>query len=326
MKILLTDHDYADLNLERATLDAANIELVDAGRAVTEDAVIAAGRGCSALLLQYAPITGRVLDALPEVGLVSRIGAGYDTVDTAACASRGVWVSNSPDYGVGEVATHALAMTLALIRHLPFYDRDIRAGTWHFESAGKVRRCSDMTLGIVGLGRIGKRMAYLSRNLFKRVIACDPYLIDGDFPAYVERAPLETVFAQSDAISMHTLLNDETRGMVGARLFGLMRPGSYFVNTSRGGVVDVDALAAALYEGRLDGAGIDVLPQEPIAMDHPLAKHPRVLLSPHAAFYSIEAEQDLRRKSATNIVTWAKTGRPDYVVVPGTRRPPGIQN
>ena len=321
MKILLTDHDYADLLLERGTLDAAGIELVDGRRALTEDAVIEAGRGCAALLLQYAPITGRVLDALPEVGLVSRIGAGFDTVDTKACAERGVWVSNSPDYGVGEVATHALAMALALIRHLPFYDRDIRSGTWHFESAGKIRRCSDMTLGIVGLGRIGKRMAYLSRNLFRNVIACDPYLIDGDFPAYVERARLDDLFKQSDVVSLHTLLNDETRGMVDARLLSLMRPGGYLVNTSRGGVVDVDALVAALEAGRLDGAGIDVLPEEPIARDHPLARHPRVILSPHAAFYSVEAERDLRRKSAQNIVTWARTGRPEYVVVEGTRRP-----
>jgi phosphoglycerate dehydrogenase-like enzyme len=322
MKLLLTDHDYADLSLERGTLEATGIELVDGKRALTEAAVIEAGRGCSALLLQYAPITARVLDALPEVGLVSRIGAGFDTVDTNACAERGVWVSNCPDYGVGEVATHALAMALALIRHLPFYDRDIRAGTWHFESAGKVRRCSDMTLGIVGLGRIGKRMAYLSRNLFRRVIACDPYLIDGDFPAYVERVGLDESFAQSDVVSLHTLLNDETRGMVDERLLSLIRPGGYLVNTSRGGVVDVDGLVTVLESGRLDGAGIDVLPQEPITPDHPLARHPRVILSPHAAFYSIESECDLRRKSAQNIVTWARTGRPDYVVVAGTRRPP----
>jgi D-3-phosphoglycerate dehydrogenase len=322
MKILLTDHDYADLNLERETLAAVGIELVDGGRALTEDAVIVAGRGCSALLLQYAPITARVLDALPEVGLVSRIGAGYDTVDTAACAERGVWVCNSPDYGVGEVATHALAMALSLIRHLPFYDRDIRKGTWHFESPGKIRRCSDMTLGIVGLGRIGKRMAYLARNLFRRVIACDPYLIDGDFPAYVERASLDAVFAESDVVSLHTLLNDETRGMIDGRVLRLMRPGGYLVNTSRGAVVNIDDLVGVVREGRLDGVGLDVLPQEPIPHDHPLAMHPRVILTPHAAFYSVEAERDLRRKSAQNIATWKRAGRPDYVVVAGTRLPP----
>ncbi len=322
MKILLTDHDHSDLTIERTTLAAAGIELIDGGRARTEDAVIAAGRDCSALLLTYAPITARVLDALPGVGLVSRIGAGYDTVDIDACKARGVWVANSPDYGVGEVATHALAMALSLIRHLPFYDRDVRSGNWHFESAGKVRRCSDMTLGIVGLGRIGKRMAHISRNLFKRVIACDPYIIDGDFPAYVERASLTDLFEQSDVVSLHTLLNAETRGMINGKLIERMHPGSYLVNTSRGAVVDIDALAAALAAGRLDGAGIDVLPVEPIAADHTLALHPRVILSPHAAFYSVEAERDLRRKSAQNIATWARSGRPDYVVVAGTRRAP----
>ncbi|MEO7760740.1 MAG: NAD(P)-dependent oxidoreductase, partial [Casimicrobiaceae bacterium] len=195
----------------------------------------------------------------------------------------------------------------------------------HFESAGKVRRCSDMTLGIVGLGRIGKRMAHISRNLFRRVIACDPYLIDGDFPAYVERASLEDTFAQSEVISLHTLLNDETRGMIDRRLLERMLPGSYLINTSRGGVLNVDDLVALLESGRLDGAGIDVLPQEPISPTHPLAMHPRVILSPHAAFYSVEAERDLRRKSAQNIVTWARTGRPDYVVVCGSKCPPKLR-
>jgi phosphoglycerate dehydrogenase-like enzyme len=324
MKVLVSDQDYADLNLERAVFDAAGIAMVVANRAVTEDAVIEAGKGCSAILLQYAPITGRVLDALPEVGLVARIGAGYDTVDTDACAKRGVWVANSPDYGVGEVATHALSMALSLIRHLPFYDRDVKAGTWHYESAGRVRRCSDMTLGLVGLGRIGKRMAHISRNLFRRVIACDPYIIDGDFPAYVERAALDEIFEHSDVVSLHTLLNDETRGMIDGRLLGRMRAGGYLVNTSRGAVIKVEDLVAAVYGGRLDGVGIDVMPEEPVAADHPLARHPRVILTPHAAFYSVEAERELRRKSAQNIATWAKTGRPDYVVVRGTKRPPGI--
>jgi D-3-phosphoglycerate dehydrogenase len=324
MKVLVSDQDYADLHLERDVLDRAGIEIVLANQAVTEDAVIGAGQGCSAILLQYAPITGRVLDALPGVGLVARIGAGYDTIDTDACATRGVWVANSPDYGVGEVATHALAIALGLIRHVPFYDRQVKGGTWQYESAGKIRRCSDMTLGLVGLGRIGKRMAHISRNLFKRVIACDPYIIDGDFPAYVERASLDEIFVHSDVVSLHTLLNRETRGMIDARLLGMMRPGGYLVNTSRGAVINIDDLMAAVAGGRFDGVGLDVMPLEPIAPDHPLALHPRVILTPHAAFYSVEAERDMRRKAAQNIATWAKTGRPDYVVIAGTKRPPGI--
>jgi phosphoglycerate dehydrogenase-like enzyme len=230
-------------------------------------------------------------------------------------------VSNSPDYGVGEVATHALAMALAMIRNILAYHRDIGAGKWHFSSSGKLRRASDMTLGIIGLGRIGKRMAHIGRNVFKRVLACDPYIIDGDFPAFVERRTLADLFSESDVVSLHVPLNSETRGMVDARVLGLMRPGSFLVNTARGAVVDVDAALAAVKGGTLAGLGLDVVPVEPIPAHSPLLADPRVILSPHAAFYSVEAEKELRRKAARNRVTWLATGRPDYVVTVGTRKP-----
>ena len=322
MKILITDYDFPDLELERGIFAAANIEVATA-QCRSEEAVIEAARGCSALLVQYAPVTERVLAALPQIGLISRFGAGYDTVDPAACARHGVWLSNSPDYGVGEVATHALAMALALMRHLPFYDRDVKSGNWHYLSPGRIRRASGLTVGILGLGRIGKRFAHLARNSFGRVIACDPYIIDGDFPAYVERVTLPQLFETADVISLHVPLTAETRGMVGGALLDRLRPGAILVNTARGAVVDIDALLTALDSGRVSAAGLDVLPSEPLATDHPLARHPRVLLTPHAAFYSIEAEVELRRKAALNIVQWAKDGRPAYCVVPGTRQPAG---
>jgi len=320
MKILITDYDFPDIELERGIFAEAGIDVVSA-QCRSEQAVIEAAQGCSALLVQYAPITERVLTALPQVGVVSRFGAGYDTVDPAACAKHGVWLSNSPDYGVGEVATHALGMTLALLRHLPFYDRDVRAGKWHYLSPGTIRRASSQTVGILGLGRIGKRFAHLARNCFARVIACDPYIIDGDFPAYVERVTLQQLFETADVLSLHVPLTPETRGMVDATLLSSVRPGAVLVNTARGAVVDIDALLAALDSGRVAAAGLDVLPAEPLATEHPLARHPRVLLSPHAAFYSVEAEAELRRKAAMNIVQWARSGRPAYCVVPGTRRP-----
>ena len=179
-----------------------------------------------------------------------------------------------------------------------------------------------MTLGIVGLGRIGKRMAHVSRNVFRRVLACDPYLIDGDFPAYVERAAdLAGLFAASDVVSIHAPLNDETRGMIDTGVVGRMRPGSFVVNTARGAIVNTDDLLAALDSGILAGAGLDVLPVEPIPAESPLLGHPKVILTPHAAFFSVQAEIELRRKAAQNIVTWLATGRPDYVVVAGSRRP-----
>ena len=320
-RILYADNNYADIDLERALLEPAGHEIV-VGQCKTEDDVIANARGCRAILLQYAPITSRVVNALPDLGIVSRIGAGYDTVDTDACEKAGVWVANSPDYGVAEVATHALALALSSIRNVVAYHRDIGNGTWHFMSSGTLSRPSQMTLGIVGLGRIGKRMAHVSRNAFKRVVAYDPYLIDGDFPAYVERAKsLEELAAQSDVVSVHTPLTAETRGMIDAAFFGAMKRGAYFVNTARGAVVNIADLARALEAGVLRGAGLDVLPDEPVARDSPLVGHPRVILTPHAAFYSLEAEKELRRKAAQNIITWFATGRPDYVVARGTRKP-----
>ena len=320
-RVLYADNDYAEIDLERGMFAAAGIDVV-AAQCRTEDDVIAQAKGCRAILLQYAPITAKVLAALPEVGIVSRIGAGYDTVDTEACDQAGVWVGNSPDYGVGEVATHALALALASVRNIVAYHRDVAAGTWHFESSGKLVRPSGLTLGIVGLGRIGKRMAHLSRNVFRRVVAYDPYLIDGDFPAYVERAAtLAELARQADVVSLHTPLTAETRGMIDAAFFAALKPGAHLVNTARGAVVDVAALERALAAGTLAGAGLDVLPVEPVPRDSQLLGHPRVILTPHSAFYSVEAERELRRKAAQNIITWLATGRPEYVVVRGTRKP-----
>jgi phosphoglycerate dehydrogenase-like enzyme len=320
MKVLFTDYDYFDISLERDIFRQAGMEMLDA-QCRTEEELIDAARDCRALLVQYAPVTERVLAALPQLGICSRLGAGYDPIDAKAAARYGVWVANSPDYGVGEVATHALALMLACMRNVVRYDRDIHQGIWHFTSATEIPRASNLTVGILGLGRIGKRFAHVARNLFGRIIAHDPYLIDGDFPAYVQPVSLDGLFEQSDAISIHCLLNDETRGLVGDALLNKMKPGSYLVNTARGAVIDVNALMRMLEQNRLTAVGLDVLPVEPIEAGSPLLADPRVILSPHAAFYSVEAEIELRRKAAMNIVNWMRTGRPDYPVVQGTRKP-----
>lgn len=321
-RILYADHDYRSIDLEQELLGRQGIE-IRVVQCRTEDQVIDAAQGCFGILLQYAPITERVVSALPQLGIVSRIGAGYDTVDTAACARHGVWVANSPDYGIGEVATHALALALAITRNIVAYHRDVAAGRWHFESSGPLRRPRELTLGIVGLGRIGKRMAHISRDTFKRVVAFDPYLIDGDFPAYVERAATLAALAQSaDVVSLHTPLTAETRGLIDAPFLAAMPRGGYLVNTARGAIVDVDAVLAALDEGTLAGAALDVLPSEPVPRASRLLGHPKVVLTPHAAFYSVESERELRRKAAQNLASWLAKGRPEYVVVGGTRVPP----
>jgi D-3-phosphoglycerate dehydrogenase len=157
----------------------------------------------------------------------------------------------------------------------------------------------------------------LSRACFGRIIACDPYIDERDFPDYVQSVDPATLYRTADVLSLHVPLNPETRGMVNAAAFASMKAGAILVNTARGGVVDIDALVEALRGGRLQSAGLDVLPHEPMPAGHPVMNDPRVILTPHSAFYSVEGERELRRKAAQNLVDWALTGRPTYVVVEG---------
>lgn len=316
MRFLVTDHDFPDVALEREVVERAGHEL-SVAQCRTEDDVIGAARGCAGALVQYAPMNARVFAALPELRIVSRFGAGFDTVNVKDAKEHGVWVANSPDYGVGEVAAHALGMAIGLVRHIPWFNRDVHAGRWDYNSTGPVRRLSGLTLGILGVGRIGKRMAAFAKPLFGRVIGCDPYVDARDFPDGVERVSRERLFPQADVLSLHVPLTDETRHGVDASALAAMKRGSYLVNTARGPVVDVPALLAALDSGQIEAAALDVLPKEPPVGDDPVLRHPRLLLTPHAAFYSTEGEKELRTKAAMNLVEWARTGKPTYVVSEG---------
>ena len=238
-------------------------------------------------------------------------------MDTEAAREHRVWVCNVPDYGTTEVALHAVGMLLAVLRNLAGHDREVRAGRWDYHLGGELRRPDSLTLGVVGLGRIGRMTAQRAAPWFGAVVGYDPHLPDSVWPEGFERVDLPDLFARSSAVTLHLPLTDATRGLVGFDLLERMPTGSYVVNTSRGGLVDLDALYEALQSGRLAGAALDVLPQEPPPMDHPLLRHPRALITPHVAWYSEEAEVELRRKAAQNIVDWARTGRPTYAVVEG---------
>jgi D-3-phosphoglycerate dehydrogenase len=316
MRVLVTDAEYASLDIEADVLTAAGHELRTA-RCKTPEDVIAAARDVDAVLVQYAPITAEVLAALPRLRLVSRYGVGVDVVDQDAARARGVWVCNVPDYGTTEVALHAVAMLLALLRNLAGHDREVRAGRWNYQLGGQLRRPSTLTLGVVGLGRIGRLTMERAAPWFGGCVGYDPHLPDEVWPGGVERVGLEEVFARSNAVTLHLPLTDGTRGVVGADLLARMPTGSYLVNTARGGLVEPDAVLHALENGRLAGVALDVLDREPPPAGHPLLTHPRALLTPHVAWYSEEAEAELRRKAAQNIVDWGRTGRPTYVVVEG---------
>jgi D-3-phosphoglycerate dehydrogenase / 2-oxoglutarate reductase len=316
MKALVTDAEYTSLDLEAEVLAAEGHELVSAS-CRTADEVIEAGAGVDAMLVQYVPITAAVFEALPQLRLVSRYGVGVDSVDTEAAREHGVWVCNVPDYGTTEVSLHAVAMLLALLRNLAGHDREVRAGHWDYHLGGDLRRPSSLTLGVVGLGRIGRMTAERAAPWFGAVVGYDPHLPDTAWPEAFERVELPDLFARSSAVTLHLPLTNTTRGFIGHDLLGRMPTGSYLVNTARGGLIDLDALLQALQSGQLAGAALDVMPQEPPPEDHPLLTHPRALITPHVAWYSVEAEVELRRKAAQNIVDWARTGRPTYAVVEG---------
>ena len=321
MKVLVTDAEYASLDIEADVLGAAGLELLTA-QCRTADDVVAAAPGVDAVLVQYAPITADVLAALPGLRLVSRYGVGVDAVDLDAARARGVWVCNVPDYGTAEVSLHAVAMLLALLRNLAGHDREVRGGRWDYRLGGELRRPGGLTLGVVGLGRIGRMTMERAAPWFGRCLGYDPQLPDDAWPADVERVGLEELFSRSDAVTLHVPLTTDTRGLVGTDLLARMPVGSYLVNTARGGLVDLDAVHSALQSGRLAGVALDVLPEEPPPADHPLLTHARALLTPHVAWYSEEAEAELRRKAAQNVVAWAQTGRPPHVVVEGGRAQP----
>jgi D-3-phosphoglycerate dehydrogenase len=306
-----------DLHGAPAILEAAGFD-VRCALARTDEQVIRAARGAAAVLTGDSVVSAAAIAGLPDLRIVATCTVGVDHIDLDAARSAGVWVCNVPAAATEEVAVHAMAMALALIRHLPQFDRHVRAGGWDYLATGTLQRPSTLTLGVVGLGRIGRRVAALGQPFFGRVIAHDPYVDDDAWPSGVERAELDEVFASADLVSLHIALTAETRGLVDQRRLGLMRDQSYLVNVSRGGLVDHDALLAALDDGRLAGAGLDVLPAEPPRPDDPLLSQPRVLLSPHVAFLSTDSERGYYHSQAENVVSWLETGRPLTPVVEGT--------
>jgi len=312
LRVFVTDYTIADvMDVEQAILDEIDAEIVRA-QCSSEEEVLAQIGDPDAIITQWAPVTRRVLSGLTKCKVVSRNGIGVDNIDLAACRDLGIAVLNIPAYCTPEVADHALSLALALCRKvLPITDL-VRGGTWTTEPLIKpVRRLSELTFGIIGLGRIGTAVAQRARPFFRSVIACDPYITDERFcTADVCKRTHEEVFAEADIITLHVPLGESTRHLVNAERLSLMKPGSYVINTCRGPVVDTNALVAALESGRLAGAGLDVHDPEPLPMDHPLRRFPNVIITPHVAYYSAEAVLQARRETAQNIVLFMQGSEP----------------
>jgi D-3-phosphoglycerate dehydrogenase len=269
-------------------------------------------------LLSFEPVTAGDVDRLPALRVIATPSVGYDHVDVEAATRRGVWVCNVPDYCIEEMADHALALLLALVRGVVELDRSVRAGLWSHDAAGPLVRISDVRLGIVGFGRIGRAVAARARALGMEVSAHDPVVPDAEVAADgVRPASLTELLRSSTAVSVHAPLTDETRGLLGAREIALLPERAFVVNASRGGLVDADALLEALASGHLGGVALDVLDVEPPAPDSPAPAAPRLIVTPHAGWYSERAEETVFRRAAESVRDVLEGRRPQNAVNEG---------
>ncbi|MDI3417820.1 C-terminal binding protein [Streptomyces luteolus] len=310
--VVMTDTEELDPGPGLRLLSEAGFDARVAGSR-DPDAIVAAARDADALIVGYARVDAALLDRLPKVRMLATMSAGHDMIDTAEAARRGLWVANLPDSATEDVAVHALAQGLALIRRLPQADALVRGGGWSEDFVELPRRASELTLGLVGFGRIARTLARIAAPLFGRVLTYDPHATEGT--AGVEHVDLPTLTAEADVLSLHTPSTPQTKGMVNGPFLARMRPGSILVNVSRGDLIDPDALLAALDSGHLAGAALDVFPTEPPAADDRLRNHPRLLLSPHSAFLTDASLRAYATEPARNVIAWWTTGRPHTPVV-----------
>jgi D-3-phosphoglycerate dehydrogenase len=311
LKVVVTDQVFPSVDIERQLLDGIGVDLVIADG--TREDVVRQARDADGLLNTYLPIDAELIRACERLRIIARYGIGVDNVDVAAATDAGIVVTNVPDYSVEEVAAHALAMILALCRRLPSADALVRTGGWGISALRPIRRLSAMTFGLVGYGRIARRLASSINALGASIVVHDPFLGSGaDGP---ELLSLEDLLDRSDVVSVHAPLTDDTRALFNARRFAQMRPGAIFVNTSRGPLVVLGELIEALRSGHLAGAGLDVFESEPLPVGL-IDDVPNLLVSPHMAYYSEESLQESQHKAATQVVK-ALTGEPvDYPVAP----------
>jgi D-3-phosphoglycerate dehydrogenase / 2-oxoglutarate reductase len=311
--VIVADCDHASLEIEQAVLDdvCPKIEWL---ACKTEDEIIAQCGHGEGILIQYAPMTRRVLEKLPNCKVIARYGVGVDTVDLKAAAELGIIVSNVPDYGTNEVSDHALAMMLCLTRKIALANDLVKRGEWDFRLMYPVRRHQVQTIGIVGIGRIGSAMAHKTHAMGMRVLAFDPAIDASQVPDYVTLVSLEELMSQSDVVSVHCPLTEATRNLIDERVLRLMKPSAYLVNTARGSIVDEAALDKMLSERKLAGAAMDVLSAEPGKPQHPLFRHSNFLCTPHMAWHSEESAQELKRKAAEEVRRVLRGEAPMYQV------------
>ena len=313
--VAVTDHVFPDLDQERTLLAEAGHELRFGANAASVDEVRDAVAGADAVLNCYAPMPAEVIRGLDRCVVIARYGIGLDTVDLDQATAQSILVTNVPDYCIDEVSDHALALILSLARGVTLLDRKVRSGSWTPTDARPLHRLRGRTLGLVGFGRIARALAGKMAAIGLRILTTDPFVPDEAVrEAGAEPMTLEDLLGAADVVSVHAPLTADNRHLIGAPELALMKSGAILVNTSRGPLVDLDALRAALADGRLGGAGLDVLEVEPPAADDPLLHRDDVIVTPHAAFYSEESLRELQRKAVEQVIEALAGRMPPYAV------------
>lgn len=282
------------------------------------DTVLARAHGAQIVLTNKTPLPAATLAQLPDLRLIGVLATGYNVVDTAAAAARGILVCNVPEYGTDSVAQHVFALLLELCQHTGRHARAVRAGEWITAPdfcfwKAPIVELAGLTFGIVGLGRIGRRVATLAQAFGMRVLAASPR--PRDLPDGIAATSLDELFAQADVISLHCPLIPATQGLVDRERLRRMKRSSYLINTARGPLVVEADLAEALQEGWIAGAGLDVVAAEPMRADNPLRTAPNCLITPHVAWASLAARRRLMQTTVRNVEAYL-SGRPLHVVNP----------
>ncbi len=319
-KIVITDYYYPSLEEEYKEFQrlGPDLEIIDCTKIVPggikdPDQLLPYAEDADALIVQFASIPAKLIDRLKKCKVIARYAIGVDTIDVEAAGRKGICVANVPDYCIDEVADTAAAHILCCMRKLMISRDMLLQGDFQIESIRPVRRLRESTLGLLGFGNISKNLAGKMKGFFGRVLVSDPYFRKQTEYPDIEFVSLEEVLRESDVISIHVPLSDATRNMISAKEFTMMKQGAALVNTSRGGIIDEDALWEALEQGRISCCGLDVLSAEDFVGSRFLG-HPGVTLTPHISWCSEEAMLELQRKTARNVVEALRSGRPVYCV------------
>jgi len=270
-----------------------------------------------AILTNWKQVTPAVLDAAPKCRIVTRYGVGVDNIAVAHATELGIPVANVPDYCFEEVSDHAMALLLACARRVVTFANATRHGQWDVKQGRPIRRVRGQTLGLIGFGRNGRALAGKALGFGLKMIVYDPWVTaEAVAPFGTPTNDLDALLRESDYVSVHVPLTPDTRNLINARTLRLMKPGAYLINTSRGPIIDEAALAQALSEKWIAGAGLDVLAQEPGDPANPLFALENAIITPHASFYSEESIEELQQKACERVVAALRGETPPNVVNP----------